>query len=314
MITSVPFDPEMLVLGRMVRATGQRPERQRVLLRVRRGVWIARTDWSAMAPVDRHAALVHATALQCPDSDALVFSHASAAALFGMPRIDPWPKAVDVLRADHRVRSSGLIQRREGPAAPTVLVRGLRVTAPARTVVDLSRTSSLGSALAAADYAVRVGLCTPQELAEQVADLPAYAPGARAARTVVGLADPRSMSVLESLSRAQMYVLSIPRPQLQVSYADADGFIGVVDFDWDGRVGECDGKEKYRVPQDATAEAATEILWQEKQREDRLRRRCRALTRWVWRDAVHPERLLCRLAEIGVRPQSRNSWLESQAG
>jgi len=141
--------------------------------------------------------------------------------------------------------------------------------------------------------------------------IPAGTEGIVQTRLVKDLADPLSMSVGESLSRAQMFVLNLPRPRLQVSHEDALGFIGTVDFQWDGVVGEFDGKLKYRVPEGASPEEAAEILWAEKQREDRLRGREQKVARWIWSDAMAPARLASVLGEKGIRPQPRNSWFDS---
>ena len=70
---------------------------------------------------------------------------------------------------------------------------------------------------------------------------------------MAALADPLSMSPGESLSRVQMFLLNLPRPELQQEIRDAEGLVGVVDFGWDGVVGEFDGKVKYRSTRARTA-------------------------------------------------------------
>lgn len=311
---STVFDPGHLRMGGVLRAAGVEPRLDPRFVRVRHGVWTDRVIWDGLAPGARHAALVLATATQCPNSDRLVFSHASAAALWGMPRIEDWPTTVDVLVPDIRIRSSKVVCKHVGPPATTTVRDGLTVTSAARTVVDVARTSSLATGVAAADFALRANLCTSEELAAEVGSLTVGSPGVRQARTVVGLADPRSMSAGESLSRAQMFRLGLPKPELQVSYSDADGLIGVVDFDWEGLVGEFDGKVKYRVPEHGDPVDAQRVLWLEKQREDRLRRRVKDVVRWDWATAIHDGRLLRRLAEHGLRPQrgGNTSWFEDR--
>ena len=116
------------------------------------------------------------------------------------------------------------------------------------------------------------------------------------------------MSAGESLSRAQMFLANLPKPELQVAHEDSAGLIGYVDFDWDGVVGEFDGKLKYKVPEGATPDEAAEILWQEKQREDRLRRRDNRVARWVWADAMRPKSMVTILGEQGIRPRPRSVW------
>jgi hypothetical protein len=111
-----------------------------------------------------------------------------------------------------------------------------------------------------------------------------------------------------------MFRLGLPKPELQVPYSDADGLIGVVDFDWTGLVGEFDGKVKYHVTERGDPIEAQRVLWQEKQREDRLRRRARGVVRWDWATAINDGRLLRRLSEHGLRPQRGGSvsWFEDR--
>lgn len=97
-----------------------------------------------------------------------------------------------------------------------------------------------------------------------------------------------------------MFRLNLPKPALQREVHDDDGLVAVVDFWWEGDVGEFDGKVKYRVPEGASAEEAAEIVWREKKREDRLRRRC-DVGRWIYRDAMEPQRLGRILAQVGIR-------------
>ncbi len=272
-------------------------------------MWIEDAAWKALTPVQRHAALVHASALRGDPDSGRVASHTSAAAVWGLPRIEEWPSAVHVTTSEVRVRSSGRVIRHVAQHVPFVDREGLLVTSAARTVADVARMSTLPEGLAAADHALRFKLCTRAELAAELADVPPRAAGRVRLALVVDLADPRSMSVGESLSRAQMFVLNVPRPDLQVRYTDSGGLIGEVDFGWDGVGGEFDGKVKYAVPEGATAKEAGEMLWREKRREDRLRRLVREVARWTGDVALDHRRLGAVLQHHGVRPQARNTWL-----
>ena len=305
-----PFDPGLLRRGRDLRASGSEPARDPSWRHVRHGVWIPAQRWAHLTPEQRHAALVHATST-CLERDDPVFALASAAAVWGLPRTDAWPDAVSVLvRSDHRGRGSSLVRPHVGRPATGAERSGLRVTSAARTVVDLARTGSLANAVAAADHALRHGLCSHEELVAECDEVPPRVRGRRTARLVVALADGRSMSAGESLSRVQMFLLNLPRPRLQEEVCDEEGRIGFVDFAWDGVVGEFDGKVKYGVDPDGSPEQASEILWQEKRREDRLRRRLR-VARWAWADAMDRHRIGRVLARQGVRSQPVNTWLES---
>jgi hypothetical protein len=272
-------------------------------------VWVDSAHWRSLTPEQRHAALVHATSIVCDPDGESVFAIESAAAVWGLPRIEAWPERVRTLVTDQRLRGSPGIRPHFGAEAETTLIHGIRVTGVARTVVDLARTGSLASGVAAADHAVRHGLCTLADLRAEVDAVPPRVRGRPAAGLMAELADADSMSAGESLSRVQMFRLGLPRPRLQVPHDDELGLIGLVDFDWGGVVGEFDGRVKYKVPPDADPQEAAEIVWREKKREDRLRVGSR-VARWTWEVALDRDRLGRVLAAQGVRPSPRTSWFD----
>lgn len=316
---SPPVDPARLHLASDLRLRGVDPRVDHApdgarWYSVRHGVWMTSTHWHELDPTGRHAAFVAATALRCRAEPGLVFSHTSAAAVWGLPRIESWPSVTHVLQEDSSAGSSQLVRRHAaggGEPVRWVRLRGLRVTPPADTVVALARTSTLHSALAAADAALRHGLCSPTELALAAGELAPRARGRPRALLVAQLADAGSMSAGESLSRSQMFLHRIPRPELQVAHTDDNGLIGLVDFQWEGVVGEFDGAIKYGLTETGSSREHAQILFSEKQREDRLRRRGLKVARWVYADALTPARMLRLLAEQGVVPAPRGFWLES---
>jgi hypothetical protein len=109
-----------------------------------------------------------------------------------------------------------------------------------------------------------------------------------------------------------MFLLNLPRPDLQVELEDDEGLIGIADFGWPGVIGEFDGRTKYGVTPGSDPTTAAQVLWQEKVREDRIRRQAR-LARWTWSDAMVPSRLARVLAGQGVHPQPRNTWVDLAA-
>jgi hypothetical protein len=304
----VPFDPGLLRRGRDLRAVGVEPTRGG-WHQVRNGVWVTQSEWRRLTPEQRHAALVHATGL-CLERQEAVFALTSAAAVWGLPRIEAWPDAVRVLvDTPSRGRGSPLVRPHVGRDADLVTVAGIQVTTPARTVVDLARTGTLVSAVAAADHALRHRLCSHEQLWAEIDAVPPRVRGRVTARLVGALADPSSMSAGESLSRVQMFLLNLPRPELQKEVRDEHGLVGYADFGWEGIVGEFDGKVKYGVPEGVSAEEAAEIVWREKQREDRLRRRLRVV-RWTWSIALDRNRFGAHLASHGIRPLAVNTWVD----
>ncbi|MCA1783190.1 MAG: hypothetical protein LC679_13735 [Intrasporangiaceae bacterium] len=304
----VPFDPSRLRVGADLRRLAIEPARAGWHC-VRRGVWVPAQVWSSLNLDQRHQAFVHATVLACRDEDGLVLASHSAAAIWGLPRIEAWPRQVSVLDPQGVMGGSRYVRPRCAAPAQPVLVRGVHVTPVARTVVDLACTGTLDTALAAADHALRRGLCTRADLESEVVLLPPGARGRVTARLMVDLADGDSDSAGESLSRLQMFRANLPRPVLQEEFRDGAGLIGVTDFAWEGLIGEFDGRLKYRVPPDATPEEAGEIVWREKKREDRLRRQ-RPVARWTWATARNTAVLARHLIGHGLRAEPRSRWID----
>jgi AbiEi antitoxin C-terminal domain len=161
------------------------------------------------------------------------------------------------------------------PEAPT--------TTPARTAVDLAVHAAGDErvdVLAVLDAVLYNGLATKAQLHE-IAKLFEGWPGAARARALVDLADERAESPLESRSRAFFAATGLPIPEAQVELLDERGrFVGRVDFFWREQrtVGEADGRLKY---------ASVEVLYREKQREDRLRELGLKVVRWDATDLRH---------------------------
>lgn len=308
-----PFAPAVLRLASDVRRLGRDPHEKNdagelVWVRVRHGVLAQAATWRKLTVEQRHAAFVHATTLRMK-APPMALCHTSAAALWGLPRVSAWPKSVDIISP---ARSSGVIFRHDLPMGRTVEVAGLRVTSVARTVIDLGRTENLHDAVAAADHALHHELCTRAALEEEFDRLDPGVPGRAMARLAIDLADGRSMSAGESLSRVQMFRLNLPRPELQVEVRDADEFIAFCDFGWEDVMGEFDGRKKYKVPAEASPEQVAEVLWREKRREDRIRSTDRRMARWVWGDAIRPAQMLRILAAQGIRQSAVNSWFADE--
>ena len=250
--------------------------------RPRRGIW---TPGALPEDPVRAHALAVAAALATLGAGAVV-SHDSAALLHGLT--DRVPRAVHLtLTTGSTRRYPGLFVHRAG-LPPADVVDG--ITSVSRTVLDLARRRGAGMALSVADTALRTGATTPADLAATLAACGGWH-GVVQARAVVGLADGRSESVLESVSRWELSVGGVPAPDLQVVIGDEHGPVGRVDFHWGEAkvVGEADGLGKYTDPQ---------VLRAEKVRQERLESLGLTVVRWGWRDVTVPglrEELLRRL-------------------
>ncbi len=291
------------------RGRARLPDGRPAMTPVRRGVLYPTSEWDELTAADRYLALVHATVLVCRDD--LLLSHDSAAVVWGLPLLGRRPLRVHV-SSDRPSGSTGLVRRHRIEDLPEGVWRdGALVTPVARTVVDVARRVTLACGVTAADAALARQLCTTEDLRTEVAALPPRSRGRARASLVTELADPRSESPGESLSRVRMFEFRLPRPELQTAVHDGDGFVGRCDFEWLDRraVGEFDGRAKYGRTYHDRPEDAAEALWREKQREDRLRRVRSGVARWTWADALDGRRLVGILRQAGVAPLRRRCWL-----
>lgn len=296
---------DLIVVGRADAAVfldGRKASTVPGLHRVRRGTYVTESTWRGAKQREQYRMLVRATVPALRRAAPL--AHESAAVLLGIPVIGPWPSRVHVLdKTAAGGRSSAVVTRHGTRTMPELTeVDGVDTTSPARTVVDLARTRSFASGIAAADYVLHAGMASLGELKAEL-EAARRSPGLRRARLVIAHADERAESVGESLSRAQMIELGQSVPVLQQEFYDGAGFIGRTDFWWpELRIaGEFDGEVKFGREIHASDEDAREALWREKQREDRLRRQVNGIVRWTWKEAMSRTSLARLLAQYGIR-------------
>lgn len=301
-----PSRPRAVALTAVTAVPDDRP--QGMLLR--QGMYVPARDWEDLRPEDQLC--VRAFAIDAQSRDRKLFSHHTAAALWGLPIVGRWPVLVEhTTRSGTKGRSPGTKRRRAAALPDAALHRGVLLTSVARTVVDLARELRLEGALAAADHALHHRMCTRADLLAELSALKRGARGKRVADVVIQLADGLSESPGESLSRARMFQLSLPRPELQKNLYDGRGLIGRVDFWWEdlALIGEFDGRTKYAVNDQQPASKAAGILWREKRRQDRL---CedgnRRMARWVWDDALSMETFRGVMLSAGVCPTVADTW------
>jgi hypothetical protein len=275
-------------------------ERRGALARVRPGAFVRAAEWAGMTPEARQVVRVRAAARALHDP---VFSHESAAAVWGMPLLGDVAE-VHVVRPRARGGSSwpGVVQHQRAGEPRAVRHDGVLVTPLVQTVLDLAATRQFAEAVVVADHALRSGLLTVDALVSAATDGRARRGGGRAL-IVARFADARAESPGESLSRARIHELGLPAPALQTRLRDGDGVVGRVDFWWDRirLVGEFDGRVKYRAGGVDDRRPPEERLWAEKLREDRLRAAGARVARWTWADALDRDRLAAVLARAGLR-------------
>lgn len=280
--------------------------------RVARGVVVPTSDWSELDPDSRHRLLVRAVSERMPGDE--IVAHLSAAALWRLPLIEPWPDRVLTLGPPiGGGRSTVERSRRTGsPDEHSVVIDGIPTTSLARTVIDISRTESLEVAVVVADAALRradhplSGLPrdapSRADLEREVRRIPACHGERRAAR-VVELADERAQLPGETLSRLTMMRLGVPPPVLQHRIVGVSGRVFDLDFYWPGQnIGaEFDGKVKYLDPRYRNGRTPEQVVYDEKVREDEVRLELDGFGRWDWRVARSPHLLAERLRHIGLR-------------
>jgi hypothetical protein len=279
----------------------RRLQRDGELFRVRRGAY-AREDKSDQFVEERHRRLVVATAPQLRDG--AIFSHGSAAVLYGLP---VWSEAVARVHVTRNRRGRGIkrsiVQVHGAPLRPSeiILIDNVPVTSLTRTVLDLARTLPMTQAVAAGDRALALGL-TRAELDAGLLAMTRW-PGIRAARRVVEFLDVRSESAGESMSRVRLVEEGLPRPEPQQEIFGPDGrLVARVDFLWEGQktVGEFDGKIKYsRLLK--PGQRIEDVIFDEKLREDAVRDLGLQVVRWIWSDLYRPGVLRDRVRRAFAR-------------
>ncbi|WP_162940062.1 hypothetical protein [Gryllotalpicola protaetiae] len=281
------------------------------LIRLRRGLRFPDGEWAALTPTERYRAFVAGVTQTFKKRP--VLSHYSAAALWGLPIIGPWPREVHILvphasggRSDPGIRRHAI----GVPEADVVDIDGFLVTSIARTVLDLATTAPMLTAIAAADAALWVPRgrgALPLVAKSEIWQLWSTREfrGKRRAQELIQFADTGAESPLESASRVNIALAGFPQPVLQ-HRIEVDGREYWGDFYWPGADawGEVDGLVKYVDPNDSDGVAAAEAVYREKLREDAVRRRVTRFARWDRGIAMSRTRLRRRLIELGLEPRN----------
>ena len=272
------------------------------LVRVRRGAY-APPDESALDPRVAHLRLLEATVAQ--SSAESVVSHVSAAVLHGLPVGQDQLARVHLTRdRSGHGKARRYVQVHGLPLAhdDVVDVAGYRTTSLARTVVDIGCALPPLLAVPIGDAALRAGLRSSDLAAYLEHVRPRY--GIAQARRTAALLDSRSESPGESMSRVVFFEHGIPMPTPQLRVYDHRGrFVGRSDFGWEEErtLGEFDGRSKYGRLLLKPGQTSEDALFDEKQREDRLRDSGWQIVRWVWADLYAPAPLLERLRRAFLR-------------
>jgi very-short-patch-repair endonuclease len=266
------------------------------------------TEWLeslADDPRRLHAVAVGAMIKRNPG---LVASHESAAYLHGIDLLLPAGRKVPLITLTRRAKEPGralvrgaLVRAATLPDDHVTAAFGVPVTTVARTVMDVARTSGFMEGVVAADSALHSHVVIKVEFAIILEECGQW-PGVVRARQVLGFADGRAESALESVARARFAEFGIRPPDLQVNIRGRQGFIGRADFCWHEyrTIAEADGAMKY---DDQGRERARAQL----ARDERFHDEGWGTFHFTWREIYHEpapaiERLRRTFARNAPRP------------
>jgi len=275
------------------------------VVRIAPGAYADGAEWRRLRPLERHAQVVwEASARLRPGQ---VFSHFAAAALLGIDILGRWPATVDVaVPASSGGRSTGAVRRHATSRDVSTVVWGEHAaTTPLQTAVDLISMLRLPEGVAVADQALwrrrePTPLVTLDDLLVEASDRSGR--GSARALRAAQFATPLSDSVRESQSRVLISVMGFPPPELQARFVLSAGREAWTDFFWrDHRhIGEFDGAGKYRDPALLRGRTPEQVVLEEKDREDELRRQVRAFSRWRVPALAETRRLYDILVAAGL--------------
>ncbi len=160
-------------------------------------------------------------------------SHETAAWLYGvLLAVSPTPLHVTVPpeAADVAPRAGLVPHRSLLPPGDVEEVAGLLATSRVRTAIDLARSRPRADGLVALDALLHTGPCELAAVSDRATEMVGWR-GIRAARELVGLAEPLAESPMETRLRLLIVDAGLPRPVAQFVVLDSGGrFVARVDL------------------------------------------------------------------------------------
>lgn len=260
-----------------------------ILVRIRRGAYAFADTYAELDRIGRHVVLALSVADRLGPN--VVLSHASACAVFGFALFDVDLDIVHLTRLDGGAgrREAGVVHHVGRPPTDRELVEvdGRLIMMPTRAVWETSTMVTGAGALVVMDSALHAEAFNVEELRELACKNSQWQ-GARKAGLYARLANGRSESAGESLTRYMCFKHGLPQPTLQHEVRDATGdLIGRTDEAWleYAHLGEFDGQVKYtRLVR--PGESASDVVVREKHREDRLRNEGFGMSRFIWPEVL----------------------------
>ena len=277
-----------------------------LLLRLRHGVYIRKSDWAGLFPSQRDVLrlLAHCQATKSTS----LYSHLSAARMWGLYVWNGSPDvhvtAKSALAGDSAVPGVRVHRRTLAPELRRRITHAtygcVRVTSLEQTIVDCARTELFVTAVIIGDSGLHKG--ANLELMNQLLARMAGHRGVRAARRVLAALDKGSESAGETRLRLAVAGMSVPQPEYQV-WLRAAGNNYRVDGAWRHLklALEFDGKSKY-----FDYKRTDEAIYAERQRERELMEAGWMFLRVEWKDLGDPD-LLKRRILAAIAAASRRS-------
>lgn len=255
---------------------------------LRRGVYAERSLVESCGDDGRYLLEVRAAALSM-GRERPVMSHASAAVVLEMPIRAYWRALTHTTRPDVRGgRTENGTKHHKGtlPDQDVHLRNGLWITGLARTAVDIGREFGFEDGVIAGDAALRMG-ATRLDMERVLAEMTCW-PGSVPARRAVEFADGGAETIGESLMRVMVAELDLPE-EMETQYCVTEGSrVAYVDLRVGRHLFEFDGRIKYveREMGGVADRLPSQVVWEEKQREDWLRRAGggHGISRVVWNE------------------------------
>lgn len=231
--------------------------------RVWRGAYIAVDDQANRYVQRRAFVLGRIRAMHLLSDGDFVFSHESAALLWGMPTVGTSTQVYVTQRARPNAKRSKHVTRHVADLPPeqVTTLHGIPVTTLPRTMVDCARTLRPLQGLILADAGLHND-ADPEACQELVRRMAGFRGIARA-RAVLALADSGAESPRETRVRFELLRAGLPVPETQVMTRTAIGDFWS-DIGWPAwrLLLEYDGEEKYTING-----TATDAVLQERRRE-----------------------------------------------
>ncbi len=179
----------------------------------------------------KESSLVKLTAVSRRLPAGAAFSGRTAAWLHGLdvPPCEPIEVTIPEPLGSGR-RSGASVRRAPLDSRDIVPRRGLPTTSPLRTLVDLGGRDPLAEGVVAADLFLHAALVTLAELGTYV-ERHGRTKGVARLRRVIGLAEPKAESPMETRLRMLLVQARLPRPEVQAPIHDEQGnFLGRADL------------------------------------------------------------------------------------